>query len=171
MIRHLAAFAFSLCVFSPAVAQSSGWDSVERLPSDQLIRVGRLHGGQTCNFVMANDDTLVCEQRRTIIIVPVSRRIVFSRNDVQSIRLSRQGVSTLAGATIGAGAGAGIGAGIDASAKSQMEEGHVVTSPTSGDVLSARLPLTRCRSLLLRPAAETRPHACQRQPGPGGGQV
>lgn len=76
---------------------------------------------------MADDDTLLCEERRIIVIVPVRRRIRFRRNDVQSIRLSRQGLSSLAGTAIGAGAGAGIGAGIDASAKNQVEEGHVVT--------------------------------------------
>lgn len=43
------------------------------------------------------------------------------------MRLSRSALSTVAGIAIGAGAGAAIGAGVDASAKNQVEEGHLAT--------------------------------------------
>jgi uncharacterized protein YcfJ len=108
-------------------AQSTGWEAVKHLPQDQQIRVRSLQGGLTCNLVLADDDALVCEQRRTIVFAPVHRQIMIPRNEIKSVRLSRQAVSMLAGAGIGAGAGAGIGAGIDASAKNQVEEGHIIT--------------------------------------------
>lgn len=115
------------CFASCLQAQSGGWDRVKQLPPGQQIRIARIHRGITCNFSNADEDTLICDKRQTILFFPVHHRVVTPRNEIRSIRLSRKGLSTLAGAAIGIGAGAGIGAGIDSSAKDQVEEGHIMT--------------------------------------------
>jgi len=112
-------FSFSLCL----KAQSTGWDAVKRLPSGQKIRIAQTGHKLTCNFVSADEDSLVCTEKKRIFFVPVQRRTAISRADVRWVRLSRQELSTVAGLAIGAGAGAGIGAGIDASAKSKEDNG------------------------------------------------
>lgn len=110
---------FSSCL----KAQSSGWDAVKRLPSGQKIRIAQTGHKLTCSFVSADEDSLVCIEKKRIFFVPAQHRMVISRADVRWIRFSRQELSTVAGLAIGAGAGAGIGAGIDASAKSKEDDG------------------------------------------------
>lgn len=127
MISYIrfATFCLLCCTLSSLQGQSSDWASVKRIPPGQLIRIGRIHRGITCSFVDADDDSLVCDKKQTILFFPVHRQITTPRGEVRSVRLSRQALSTLAGGAIGAGAGAGIGAAIDASAKNQAEEGHL----------------------------------------------
>lgn len=108
-------------------AQTGDWSKVEQLHHGEPVKLRVTVGRQVCNFVSADDSALHCEYRRSVFFVPVRHRMEFPRADVLEVRLSRQGLSTLAGAAIGAGAGAGIGAGIDAQAKDQQEEGHLVT--------------------------------------------
>lgn len=103
----------------------AGWDSVKRLAANQPIRVRSVQGSATCDFDAANADSLFCTERRRVFFVPVEHPRQFRRSDIRSVRLSRRALSTLAGVAIGAGAGAGIGAGVDASAKNQVEEGHI----------------------------------------------
>lgn len=120
----------SLCVWSAAALHAqtvSGWDAVKRIPSDQLIRVRSPHRFTVCNFDTADDDSLTCTERHTVFFVPMKSSRHLLRSEVQSVRLSRQGVSTVLGTVIGAGAGAGIGAGIDASSSSR-EDGHLATA-------------------------------------------
>ncbi|WP_035347216.1 hypothetical protein [Edaphobacter aggregans] len=119
-----------LCVWSAAALHAqtvSGWDAVKRIPSDRLIRVRSSHRFTVCNFDSADDGSLTCTERHTVFFVPTKSSRHFLRSEVQSVRLSRQGVSTVLGMVIGAGAGAGIGAGIDASS-STREDGHLATA-------------------------------------------
>jgi hypothetical protein len=120
---------FSLfAVASPVHAQIRGsWAAVQRLPTGQPIRIHTPHRYTVCNFESADDDSVRCIQHRLVLFVPVRSSQFFPRSDVQSIKLSRQAASTLLGTAIGLGAGAGIGAAVDASAKDQVEEGHLMT--------------------------------------------
>jgi hypothetical protein len=104
-----------------------GWPNVQRLSADQLIRIRSFQQVAICNFSSADNDELLCRQTRTIFFVPIHSALHFRRTDVQSVKISRHAASTLLGATIGIGTGAGIGAGIDASAKNQVEDGHLLT--------------------------------------------
>ncbi|HEY4380178.1 MAG TPA: hypothetical protein VGN01_07520 [Acidobacteriaceae bacterium] len=128
--RLLPVFALStLLAAAPATqAQARGsWMAVQHLPTGQRIRVHTPRRYTVCTFDSADDDSLICTQHRIIIFVPVNSSQVFRRSEVQSVKLSRQGASTLAGTAIGLGAGVGIGAAIDATAKDQAEEGHIMT--------------------------------------------
>ncbi len=118
----------ALCLAVRLNAQANtGWESVKRVPAGELIRIRSSHRITVCNFEHADDESLVCSARRTRFFIPVHSEQVFRRPDVQSVRISRRGLSTLTGTVAGLGAGAGIGAAIDASAKNQVEEGHIVT--------------------------------------------
>lgn len=130
MIPYMRFVTFCLlcCTVSSLEAQAPGWDRVKRISPGQLIRIGRAHRGITCNFVSADDSSLVCEKRQTILFFPVHHEVLVSRNEVRSVRASRQAISTLVGGAIGVGAGVGIGAAIDSSAKNQVEEGHLATA-------------------------------------------
>jgi len=117
----------ALCVAARLNAQANaGWESVKRIPADELIRIRSSHRITVCNFERADDESLVCSARRTRFFIPVHSQQFFRRSDVQSVRISRRGISTLTGTVIGLGAGVGIGAAIDASAKDQVEEGHIM---------------------------------------------
>ncbi len=127
-IRYFLIVAVVICASLRVDAQANaGWESVKRIPAGELIRVRSPHRFAVCNFEQADDERLVCSQQRKHLFIPVRSTQIFRRADIQSVRLSRQGVSTVAGTMIGLGAGAGIGAAIDASAKNQVEEGHLMT--------------------------------------------
>jgi hypothetical protein len=49
-----------------------------------------------CNF-SATDDSLNCIQHRTVFFIPIQSSLHLSRADIRSIRLSKQGASTLLG--------------------------------------------------------------------------
>jgi len=110
-----------------AQSQNTGWDSVRRVTPGQAIRVKSSHHPIVCEFQQADDAGLSCVSRRAVFFFPVTKDIRFRREDIQSIRLSRQALSMLTGVAIGVGVGAGTGAAVDASAKDQKEEGHVLT--------------------------------------------
>jgi hypothetical protein len=108
------------------------WGKVQALPLDTAIRVsasGRTTSERTtvCRLTVVDSDLLRCVETRTVFFFPARREREFQRTELRSVKLSRQGLSTLAGAAVGLGAGAGIGAAIDAQAKDQVEEGHLVT--------------------------------------------
>ena len=111
-----------------ALAQAAGsdWSKVEALGQGTKIRVSATSGRTVCKVERVDSDSLRCEEVKTVFFVPVRREHEFPRRDVRVVKLSKQGVSILAGTAIGLGAGAGIGAAIDASAKDQAEEGHLV---------------------------------------------
>ncbi len=123
LIASFILLAVSTQVFPQA---GSGWTNVQRLPAGQLIRVRFQHHVTICGFNSADDEELICTQKRTVFFVPVRSVIRLRRADVQSVRISRHAASTALGAAIGVGAGAGIGAAIDDSAKNKVEEGHLM---------------------------------------------
>ena len=108
------------------MAQTSDWSKVEALTRGTKIRVSARGARSICLVETVDSNSLECTEVRAILFFPIRTRQQFRRADVRTVKLSRQGVSTLAGTAIGLGAGAGIGAGIDASAKSN-EDGNLAT--------------------------------------------
>jgi hypothetical protein len=104
----------------------SDWTRVRQIDTGTGLRLSSQRGVTICSFIAADDASLTCSQTRIIVFVPVRRRLLFARQEIATIKLSRRPLSILAGAAIGGGAGLGIGAAIDASAKNQAEEGHLV---------------------------------------------
>jgi hypothetical protein len=105
----------------------SDWSKVQAIPLDTAIRVSASGKTTVCRLTFVDQDLLRCVETQTLFFFPIRNDHEFQRTEVRSVKLSRQGLSTLAGAAIGAGAGAGIGAAIDAQAKDQAEEGHLLT--------------------------------------------
>jgi hypothetical protein len=97
---------------STAPAQTGDWQAVKNLPPGTRISVKTGHFfANTCFFVSATDDQLVCERRRRMIIPPVPPEAVYERSRVREVRLEHsEAANTLAGAGIGAGIGAAVGA-------------------------------------------------------------
>ena len=119
----------SLVVSLPLWAQQaagSDWTRVRQMDPGTSIRLSSQRGITICSFVAADDTSLTCSQTRIIVFVPVRRRLLFGRQEITTVKLSRRPLSILAGAAIGGGAGLGIGAAVDASAKNQAEEGHLL---------------------------------------------
>ena len=108
------------------VAHAQSWDNVKALPVDTQLHINLRQGRLICNFIAADDKSIACETRRMVFVFTVRQRLVLTRESIARIRLSRQALSTFAGAGIGAAAGVGIGAGIDATAKNKRDEGHLV---------------------------------------------
>ena len=104
----------------------SDWSRVQAVAAGTLVRVS--YGGRpvVCSFVSADTSSLICTRTRTFFFVPYTRRLVFPRSEVASVKLSRQFASGLTAAGIGAGAGAGIGAGIE-SQYSGNDDPHLLT--------------------------------------------
>jgi hypothetical protein len=78
------------------------------------VRSDHLFIRNTCFFLSATDDRLVCERavhnRRSLIIPPLPREAVYERSRVREVRLERgEAANTMAGAGIGAGVGAALG--------------------------------------------------------------
>jgi len=104
----------SLLLASIAVAQTGDWQAVKNLrPGTRIsVRSGHLFIRNTCFFLSATDDRLVCERavhaRRRMIIPPEA---VYERSRVREVRLEHgEAANTMAGAGIGAGVGAALGA-------------------------------------------------------------
>lgn len=113
----------------PATAHpqaGSDWTKVQAIPAQTLIRVASPYRRPlACNFIAADDGSLTCTRTQTIFFFPVTRRILYRRADVSSIKLSRQLLSAVVGAGIGGGVGAGIGAGVQ-SQYSSREDGNLL---------------------------------------------
>lgn len=122
-----------------AQAQAGGdWSHVEMINTGTMLHISsqqRRHP-TVCSFVAAEADSLTCTQTHHFFFVPVTRTLLFTKQEITSIKLSRRSLSLLAGAAIGGGAGAGIGAAIDASAKSR-EDGRLATAV--GGILGAAI--------------------------------
>jgi hypothetical protein len=106
-----------LLLAASALAQTSGWQAVKNLqPGTRIsIRTDHLFIRNTCFFLSATDDQLVCERavhsRRRMIIPPIPPEAVYERRRVREVRLERsEAANTMAGAGIGAGIGAALGA-------------------------------------------------------------
>lgn len=69
------------------------------------MHVAADHGGGTCYFIGADDQTLTCGRHNGA----ARGQHIFPRAEVKSIKLTRYGISTLGGAAIGAGVGTAIG--------------------------------------------------------------
>ncbi|HEX9201615.1 MAG TPA: hypothetical protein VF865_18805 [Acidobacteriaceae bacterium] len=124
----LLVLAAALCPSASAQQKAgSDWSRVQAIQPGTLIRVSSQHRPTVCSFVKADDDSLTCTKTQTIFFIPVTHRLLYSRQEVTLLKLSRQFLSGLTGAGIGAGAGAGIGAGIE-SQQSSNEDGHLVTA-------------------------------------------
>lgn len=96
--------AFIVLLIPPATAETvspaPGWQQVQALPPQTQIQVKTDHKKTTCLVTAVTDDKLTCSQS------------VFSRAEIQTIKLPRKTKSTVGGLLIGAGIGAGVGAGI-----------------------------------------------------------
>jgi hypothetical protein len=100
-----------------ALAQTGDWQAVKNLPPGTRISVrsDHLFIRNTCFFLSATDDQLVCERavraRRRMIIPAIPPEAVYERSKVREVRLAHsEAANTMAGAGIGAGIGAALGA-------------------------------------------------------------
>ena len=116
------AAAVSGIVHGQSAPAGSDWSRVEALGQDTKIRVSASSGRAICSVERVDRDSLRCVEIKTVFFVPVRKEREFPRVEVHTVKLSRQGVSTLAGGAIGLGAGVGIGAAIDASAKTNEDQ-------------------------------------------------
>jgi hypothetical protein len=121
------AFAFIAPIALVAQQAGSDWTRVQHLDAGTPLRISSQRRPTVCSFVAADDASLTCTQVHSFFFLPIRQKLLFTRQEITTIKLSRQALSTLVGAAIGTGAGAGIGAAIDASARNQVEEGHIVT--------------------------------------------
>ena len=111
--------AFVLLV-STARARTGDWQAVRNLPPGTRISVRshRVFGRDTCFFLHATDDHLVCERAlhrrsRILIVLPIPSEVVHERSRVREVRVEHsEDANTLAGVGIGAGIGAALGAGV-----------------------------------------------------------
>ena len=102
---------------SNARAQTGDWQAVKALqPGTRIsVRPNRSFVRNTCFFLSATDNQLVCERvlhgRRRMIIPPIPTQAVYERGKMREVRLEHgEGVNSLAGAGIGGGIGAALGA-------------------------------------------------------------
>jgi uncharacterized protein YcfJ len=119
-MRHTKTIPFllaALLLASSALAQTGDWQAVKKLPPGTKIsvRAGHLFIRNTCFFLSATDDQLVCERavhaRRRMIVPPIPPDAVYERSKIREVRLEHSDTAnTLAGAGIGAGIGAALGA-------------------------------------------------------------
>jgi hypothetical protein len=88
---------------TPTVADT--WDHLNAIPAHAHLHVSSDVGSTTCYFIAADDTTFTCGHQDG----GAQGRRTFQRATVKSVKLTRYGVSTLAGAGIGGGAGAIVG--------------------------------------------------------------
>ncbi|HEX9112296.1 MAG TPA: hypothetical protein VF845_12520 [Terriglobales bacterium] len=106
-----------LLLAASALAQTGDWQAVKDLqPGTRIsVRSDHLFIHNTCFFLSATDDQLVCERavhsRRRMLIPPLPPEAIYERSRVREVRLEHsEGANTMAGAGIGAGIGAALGA-------------------------------------------------------------
>jgi hypothetical protein len=104
--------------FAKAPAEGSNWSHLAALPGGTQIHITGNKKNKTCFFVSVDDRQLICSKGRS----RSSAAYTFLRDEVNSVKLTRHAVSTVAGLGIGAGVGLGVGAGV----------GHAVVTPTGG---------------------------------------
>jgi hypothetical protein len=102
-VLSLACLALIVSPASQARAQTAiGWQSVQALPPQTRVLVKTDSHKADCLVTAVTNDKLTCSQS------------VFSRSEIQSIKLLNKTKSTLTGLLLGVGVGAGVGAGIGA---------------------------------------------------------
>ena len=82
----------------------SSWQRVEALPARTRLHISADHGGTTCRLFSVTEDALTCEAGQG------KAGKVIQRPEIQHIKLTHYGRSTLVGAGIGGGVGALSGA-------------------------------------------------------------
>jgi hypothetical protein len=113
-VLSLTCLALILSPASPARAQTAtGWQSVQALPPQTRLQVKTDSHKADCILTAVTGDKLTCSHS------------VFSRSEIQSIKLLNKTKSTLNGLLLGVGVGAGAGAGIG-SAINAADTGGIV---------------------------------------------
>ena len=98
----------TVSLHAQAAPIADSWGHLAALPAHTHLHVSADGGGKTCYLIAVDEQTLTCGRQDG---KPKGQR-VFARASVQSVKLTRYGVSTAAGAGIGAGAGAAVGFGM-----------------------------------------------------------
>ena len=139
-----------------AQAQSVGWQAVKQLVPGTRISV-KTHFRTICDFTVATDDELVCEEahRRFIPIPPPECR--FERKQVREVRFEHSDASKArVGAVVGGGAGAAVGAIVGN--KTLTREGSALLLGTTGALVGGTFgplfPITHGPVVYRRPKSK-----------------
>jgi hypothetical protein len=81
------------------------WHNLSALPAHSQMHVSVDDGGSTCYLIAVDEQSLTCGRKDG----GAKGQHVYPRASVKSVKLTRYGVSTVAGAGIGAGVGLGVG--------------------------------------------------------------
>jgi hypothetical protein len=98
----------TVSLHAQAAAVADSWGNLPALPAHSHLHVSADTGGKTCYLIAVDDHSLTCGRKDG---GPKGQR-VFRRAEVKTVKLTRYGVSTLAGAAIGAAGGAAMGFGV-----------------------------------------------------------
>jgi hypothetical protein len=88
-----------------AQASSDSWHHLSALPAGTHVHISSDKHSRTCYFQSSDDAHLICTRGHSS-----GTSYTFSRSEVRTVKLTRYGLSALAGMGIGAGAGLAIGA-------------------------------------------------------------
>jgi hypothetical protein len=165
-MRHTKAIFFLSAVAllaSIAPAQTGDWQAVKSLPPGTRISVrdGHSFTRDTCFFLSATDDQLVCGRAlrghpRIGIILPIPNQAVYERSRVREVRLKHgetvDAVNVLIGGAIGAGIGAGFGATANNGTLTRGGSALVVgtAGAVAGGVLARFFPVLRGKVIFRR---------------------
>jgi hypothetical protein len=102
----------ALCALRAAAAASTPdlgdtWRNLTALPPHTEMHVSADNEGRTCYLITADEQSLTCGRKDG----SAKSQHMYPRPTVKSVKLTRYGISTLAGAGIGAGVGAAVGFG------------------------------------------------------------
>ncbi len=102
----LAFSSIAVSAASQTPTPGTNWDHLKALPAGTHMHVSGDKLSRTCVLDAVTDDQLTCSKGRVVN----TAHYTFTRAEVQSIKLTRYTLSSVAGFGIGAGAGAGISA-------------------------------------------------------------
>ena len=105
--------------------QNSTWSGVQALPIDTSMHINATHQHLLCQLKTVDADSISCTRNRGF----GAKVYTFQREQIQSIKLARRTLSTLAGVGIGAGGGAIVGAAITTNPNSWFR-GDVIAATT-----------------------------------------
>lgn len=97
----------TVSLYAQAASVADTWGHLSALPAHSHMHVSADTGGKTCYLIAVDEHSLTCGRRDG---GPKGQQ-VFARAEVKSVKLTRYGLSTLAGAGIGGGVGAAAGFG------------------------------------------------------------
>ena len=126
----------------------SSWKRVQALPVRTKVHITKDHGGTTCRIFAVSEDTLTCAS-----YPGNSAGKLIQRSEVKRIKLTREGISTAAGAGSGLGAGALIGV---AETRNAILRGVAVglfaaIGAASGALIGGTTDFTRGPTIYVRP--------------------